>query len=295
MDFDLIKKKVFDICGVNIKKNIFFKYYLPLVEYYIEDKDKADIKSYVIGLAGVPGSGKSILSVIIKVILEEKDFSVETFSIDDFYKKKYEREKLIKSGNPFYNVSRGLFGTHDIEKLKIVLKDIKAGRDFNLPVFDKSLLAGFGDIKEYRKIKGKKDFVIFDGWCIGIESISYNQFKEIVFSNKYSKKVFLEMDIHRDSAEKVLEELKRYQELWEFLDNKTIILGRKLERIKQWREEQEKKTIEEKGSGMNKKEIDEFIKPYIPFCVFYYSDMIEEYDCKMYLKKNHLPYSLETF
>ena len=115
------------------------KFYYPLCQRifktYIKDK-----KTKIIGLTGGQGSGKSTMSNILKIILEN-GFNLKTviFSIDDFYKTHRERKIMSKNVSNLF-LTRGVPGTHDTKLLKICLKKLKSSnfRYISIPRFDKS-------------------------------------------------------------------------------------------------------------------------------------------------------------
>ena len=71
--------------GVIIKPKTFKKSYLPLIQYYISDRKKKKIKTYVIGVQGCQGVGKTVLTSLLKAYLKSDGYKVAGFSIDDFY------------------------------------------------------------------------------------------------------------------------------------------------------------------------------------------------------------------
>ena len=115
------------------------KFYLPISkminEEYIKEK-----RTKVIGLTGGQGTGKSTISVILKIILKEA-YELETviFSIDDFYKTLNERKKMSKTISSLF-ITRGVPGTHDSEMLYRCIKNLKNKKfkKFTIPKFDKS-------------------------------------------------------------------------------------------------------------------------------------------------------------
>ena len=72
------------------------KFYLPISKM-IKDEYEKKKKTKIIGLTGGQGTGKSTISIILKIILKEA-YNLETviFSIDDFYKTLNERETMSK-------------------------------------------------------------------------------------------------------------------------------------------------------------------------------------------------------
>ncbi|MBD3355360.1 hypothetical protein GF361_05230, partial [Candidatus Woesearchaeota archaeon] len=149
-------------------------YIFPLIKA-IKKKHKKN-KTLIIGIQGGQGTGKTTLTEYIKERLTKKGNYVVSFSIDDFYKTYKARKKISKKykNNPFYQIPRGMPGTHRIRKLKNTLDKIRKGKQFEIPRFDKSLHNAAGDIAEKIKVNKKQDFVFFEGWCLGLPYITPN-------------------------------------------------------------------------------------------------------------------------
>ena len=72
-------------------------YYIPICDS-INKEYKMKKKTFVIGLSGGQGSGKTTIAAIIKIILKSKyNLNIINFSIDDFYK----TQKQMRSEQPF--------------------------------------------------------------------------------------------------------------------------------------------------------------------------------------------------
>ncbi len=286
--------------GVIINDKIFKNFYLPLIQYYINDKKNKHIKTYIIGVQGGQGTGKTVLAALIKTCLKSKRYSTEAFSIDDFYKSNIEQKKFFKlqQKNPFYK-TRGLPGTHKFNKLYGVLQAAKNGHRFIIPHFDKSLYGGAGDIsKQTTIINNRLDFIIIEGWCVNMPFVDPKKFPLILSENKYANKFFKELDPKKKYYKTVLNYIKKYQKIWKLLDNKTIISGENIKWIEGWRVEQEKKMVALKKEGMAIDKIKIFIKPYIPFTYLLYNRNIKNkknINCLLTIKKNHLPKKLNFY
>ncbi len=174
-NYNIIKKsylnflKKRELKGKSIKKKVekFNKFYLPLSNW-IYSTYKKDNKQKIIGLSGGQGSGKSTITEIIKFILK-KNYGLRAciFSIDDFYKTKYERIKMSKNIHPLF-LTRGVPGTHDINLLNNIISRLKKKvfRKVLIPKFDKSIDDRLMKSK-WVKIKQKPHIIIFEGWCVG--------------------------------------------------------------------------------------------------------------------------------
>ena len=130
--FQKVKKKCFNFISAQETKKEKFKnkekmikdFLIPICFWIFKHKPKN--KTYIIGLAGGQGTGKTTISSLIKLILSYY-FKLNVFkvSIDDFYKTRKERLKLSKTKHPLL-LTRGVPGTHDIDMMnKLFLKHKK--------------------------------------------------------------------------------------------------------------------------------------------------------------------------
>lgn len=236
----------------------------------------------IVGMQGGQGTGKSTLVKYIVKSLQKKGHTVVSFSIDDFYKSLKEREKLSKKypSNPFYQIPRGMPGTHDLKDLELVFKKAKAGKDFSIPHFDKSLHQGRGDrTKKLTKVSKRVDFVIIEGWCVGLPSVSSEKFVGLCDSHK--------IDPLATHHKIVLKYLKDYQPLWKYLDFMIQLKPTSMSVHKKWRQLQEKRNKQ----GMSAAKVSHFIEPYLPFTCLGYKKI--EPDLTISIDLNH-NYSLWT-
>lgn len=117
----------------------------------------------VVGINGAQGSGKSTLCKFLEVLLVEHNQRSATLSIDDLYLTKAERDRLARDVHPLL-ATRGVPGTHNPALGLSVIEDFRAGRDLEIPRFDKSI----DDRRlERERIKGPLQVLLFEGWCLG--------------------------------------------------------------------------------------------------------------------------------
>ena len=117
----------------------------------------------VVGINGAQGSGKSTLCQFLEVLLVEHNQRSATLSIDDLYLTKAERERLGREVHPLL-ATRGVPGTHDAALGLSLIEDFRAGRDLDLPRFDKSV---DDRSPERETVKGPLQVLLFEGWCLG--------------------------------------------------------------------------------------------------------------------------------
>jgi len=245
---------------------------VPLTKKLINIHKKGS--TTIVGMQGGQGTGKSTIVNFLKKHLKRKGFKVQSFSIDDFYKTWKERQKLQRKypKNSFYQVSRGMPGTHRVKNLSSTLKNAKLGKNLEIPIFDKSLHKGQGDVvKKIIKVKSRQDFILFEGWCVGIPKASSKKLIEISKKNKINlKKLDPALKYHKT----VLKFIDTYQPLWKYLDFMVMLKPDSAKVHKEWRLLQETRMKKKKGQGMSEKQIGKFVQPYLPFTYLCY-DMIK--------------------
>ncbi len=255
---------------------------IPLADRIAEVHNKG---TTIVGLQGGQGTGKTTIVNFLKNELKKRGYKVQSFSIDDFYKSLAERKKLSSNfpENTFYQISRGLPGTHRYKQLLATLKKIKTGKPFKIPFFDKSLHKGRGDItKKTKKVSSKQDIVILEGWCVGIPYVSSENLRKICKKNKINlHKLDPKLKYHLE----VLKFVKQYQILWNYLDYMVMLKPSSIKVHQEWRSLQERRLRKSKGGGMNIKEIKGFVEPYLPFTYLCYDKIVPDF--KIFIDKKH--------
>ncbi len=155
--------------------------YIPLARWILAAKQKnhAD-QTFIVGINGGQGSGKTTTTEILKVIFKEWGYNTAGFSIDDLYKSYADRQAYAAQHHPLF-ASRGVPGTHDIELGIELFDQLRAAGKTDtvaIPTFDKSLASGKGDRcaeDRWMKITGPVDIVLFEGWCVGAKPLSESE------------------------------------------------------------------------------------------------------------------------
>ncbi len=249
-------------------------------------------RTTIIGIQGGQGTGKTTLVQMLQEVLRRAGYKVTSFSIDDLYTSWKERKQLARKypKNPFYQISRGLPGTHRVELLKKVLEALKQGKATEIPLFDKSLHQGAGDIsKSTRKVTEKQDFVLFEGWCLGLPVVSVKELKKICEKDKISLQ---NLDPEFKHSKTVLQLTKRYQPLWKFLDHFIMLKPSSSDLHLQWRLQQEKELKQKKGAGMSTEQVEKFVEPYLPFTYVCYERV--KADVKIFIDERHRMRKIEV-
>ena len=242
-------------------------------------------RTTIMGIQGGQGTGKTTIVQFLEKQLKKKGFKVQSFSLDDFYQSWKERKKLQEkySHNLFYQISRGLPGTHRVKFLLETLQKAKAGQDFEIPIFDKSKYDGKGEIlSKTKKVKGRQDFLILEGWCVGMPAVSSQQLLDICRRNGIDLR---KLDPTLQDHKVVLAFVKEYQPVWKLLDYIVMLKADSPEVHKKWRLLQEQKLKEKKGQGMSKQEVHAFVEPFLPFTYVCYN--LIKPDVKVLIDEKH--------
>ncbi len=250
--FQKVKKKCFNFISVQETKKEKFKnkekmikdFLIPICFWIFKHKPKN--KTYIIGLAGGQGTGKTTISSLIKLILSYY-FKLNVFkvSIDDFYKTRKERLKLSKTKHPLL-LTRGVPGTHDIDMMNKLFSNIKKTkfRTMLIPKFDKSIDDRYNK-KFWFKIKKKPDILILEGWCVGAKPEKNNTLYTPI--NKLEKN----LDSKKKWRLHVNNQLKnKYAKLFNQMHSLLYLKAKNFNVLKSWRIKQEKKL---KFKNKNKK------------------------------------------
>ena len=223
------------------------------------------------GVCGAQGSGKSTLANILRFILQQEGLSVAALSIDDIYLPWADRRRIQHEnpGNPYYQVSRGNPGTHDVRLgVKIIsqLRAADASAVTPIPAFDKSLHEGNGDRlppDAWPTFRGRPDVFILEGWCVGMRSLPPAELRRLTQNVPEALAFERERDPDGRYGEIVNERLREYEPLFDLIDRLVFLKTPSLAKVVQWRIKQERALRARTGRGMSDEQIGEFIRPYM--------------------------------
>lgn len=143
--------------------------YLPLARQIEADWLASRPGTFVLGLCGAQGTGKSTLAAVLQEELADGyGRRVAVVSLDDFYLRADERALLAGRVHPLLR-TRGVPGTHDVDLGCRVLRELQSlgrGERMALPRFDKRR-DDRAPRAEWPVVEGPVDLVIFEGWCVG--------------------------------------------------------------------------------------------------------------------------------
>ena len=292
--FNRVKKDCLNfISSQETKKDRFknkekmIKFFLIPVSFWISKKVNKK-KTLMIGLAGGQGSGKTTISTILTLILQNY-FKLNVFkiSIDDFYKTRKDRKLLSKNKHSLL-MTRGVQGTHDINLILKFFKKIKSKKFKNMkvPKFNKAMDDRCKKSLWY-KINSKPDVVIFEGWCVGAKAQTANQLKKPINS--------LERIYDQDGKWRshVNNQLKtKYNTLFRQLDGLLYLKAKNFNLLKNWRLKQERKLwVQTKYKKnlkiMSKRNVINFMQTYQRVTQQMFKDAVKNSSIILNLNNNH--------
>ena len=218
--------------------NVVDGFYVPLARWLRARMSKADPGTFVLGINGAQGTGKTTLSNFLSEFLRhDYNMSVAELSIDDIYLTCAERTDLAQHAHPLL-ATRGVPGTHDVALGKAVIEKLcalGAGETMHLPRFDKSV-DDRHPASAWPEATGLIDLIVIEGWCVGSIAQPAGELAEPV--NR------LEADEDSDCAWRryVNDQLATvYRELFSAIDTLVFLEAPGFDAIYRWRLDQERK------------------------------------------------------
>jgi len=237
------------------------RWYLPLAEW-VESRLVANAgETFVLGINGAQGTGKSTLADLLHDYLTDKyQRRVALLSIDDIYLTRAERSVLAKNAHPLLR-TRGVPGTHDVELGVAVinrLRELGSNESCRLPRFDKSQDDRCPE-QNWPTVTGPVDLVIFEGWCVGSRAADPADLAEPV--NELERLEDTDGDWRRYVNDKLSDE---YAPLFSLLDGLLFLRAPSFAAVQRWRLEQEH-NLKARTAGaavMDDAEVARFIQHY---------------------------------
>ncbi len=226
-----------------------WRFWLPLAQQ-LDKQQKALGTPFIQGILGGQGTGKTTLTAVLQLILQQLGHQILTLSIDDLYLT-YAQRQVIRQQDPRL-VWRGPPGTHDIDLGLALLFQVKAKKPVSVPQFDKSLYSGQGDRVAPIHIDAPT-IVLFEGWLVGVRPIP-----DAAFTNAVLPEPIVTAD-DRQFARDNNQRLKAYQPLWKLLDSLIVLNPCDYRLSKQWRQEAEHRMIAIGKPGLSNPEIAAFV------------------------------------
>ena len=226
-----------------------WQFWLPLAQQ-LNRQQKALGTPFIQGILGGQGTGKTTLTKVLELILEQLGHRIATLSIDDLYLT-YAQRQVLQQQDPRL-IWRGPPGTHDVELGLKLLSQVKAGQRVSVPTFDKSLYEGQGDRIHPRWIDAPT-VVLFEGWLVGVRPIPDAAFTNAVLPDPIVTVADRQFAI--DSNQR----LRAYQPLWDSLDSLIVLNPCDYRLSQQWRQEAEHKMMATGKPGLSDPEIAAFV------------------------------------
>ena len=235
---------------------------------------------FFIGLNGVQGAGKTVLTSTLYTTLTSPPHNLNTvvFSLDDLYLTHADQLALAKANpeNPLLQ-HRGQPGTHDIQLLLQIFQALKEGRRTKIPKYNKSLFNGQGDRSpesEWTVVNEDPSnpvrVILFEGWSVGFHPISSadlsSKHESAVQALNNNSSTYSGRLGHNtlSSVETINDSLKQYSKLWSYFNVFVHIDAFDPLYVYKWRLEQEATTKRERGGGMSDTEVRNFVDGYYP-------------------------------
>ena len=261
------------------------KIYIP-ISFWINNKCKKKGRTLILGLSGSQGSGKTMVTGILQIILK-KFFkkNIYIISIDDFYKTLRDRNRMSQQKHSLFK-TRGVPGTHDINLIKNFFISVKRKKfkKIKLPKFNKSI--DDRSKKNYwHNINKRPEIIILEGWCVGAKpQIISSLRKPVNILERHEDKDL----IWRKYANEKLK--KEYKEVFAMIDYFIFMKVPNFKIVFKWRLLQEsklRKKLHYKKKIMTYSAIKRFIMFYQRITLQMIKDLSKSASVFMLLKKNH--------
>ena len=261
------------------------KIYIP-ISFWINNKCKKKGRTLILGLSGSQGSGKTMVTGILQIILK-KFFkkNIYIISIDDFYKTLRDRNRMSQQKHSLFK-TRGVPGTHDINLIKNFFISVKRKKfkKIKLPKFNKSI--DDRSKKNYwYNINKRPEIIILEGWCVGAKpQIISSLRKPVNILERHEDKDL----IWRKYANEKLK--KEYKEVFAMIDYFIFMKVPNFKIVFKWRLLQEsklRKKLHYKKKIMTYSAIKRFIMFYQRITLQMMKDLSKSASIVLLLKKNH--------
>jgi D-glycerate 3-kinase len=210
--------------------------YVPLANRIAAEANRSE-GTFVVGLCGAQGSGKSTVAAVLKVLLEAQGISAAVLSLDDLYLTRAERLELAARVHPLL-ATRGVPGTHEVELGLTILDALSNSGHVALPRFDKAA-DDRSEESTWPIVETPVRVVFFEGWCVGAKPQGTSAFLQPVNS--------LEKQLDADGTWRSYVNARLadvYQKLFKRIDYLVLLAAPKFEVVYAWRLEQERKLRE---------------------------------------------------
>jgi len=272
---DYIQKEIHNTYNKKYSKKYIKDKLVPIINYICSSKSK----KFLFG--GSQGIGKSsFINIISKTIEKFYNKRILLLSLDNYYLSKKQRLLLSEKKHKLL-ITRGVPGTHDIEKLVKNINQFNKGKyPITIPLFDKLT----DDKSKSIKMKTKFDILFLEGWCCGSSEIP----KKILYKNinnlekikdpKYQWRNFYNNKLKME-----------YKKLFKLFDELIFLKTSSFDNVFKWRFKQEKynQSKNKKSKRMSADEIKIFIQHYEKLTKWMLKDLNKKAQIVIKFEKNH--------
>ncbi len=273
---DYIQKEIHITYNKKYSKKYIEHNFVPIINYI----RSSNSKKFLFG--GSQGIGKSsFINIISKTIENFYKKKILLLSLDNYYLSKKQRLLLSKQTHQLL-MTRGVPGTHDIEKLLKNINQFKKGKyPITTPIFDKLI----DDKSKLTEITDTKcDFLFLEGWCCGSSEIPKKfLYKNINNLEKIKDPKYLWRNFYNNKLK------IEYKKLFELFDELIFLKTSSFDNVFKWRLKQEgtNRSINQKSKRMSPNEIKVFIQHYEKITKWMMKDLNKKAQIVIKFEKNH--------
>lgn len=187
-------------------------------------------------MSGLQGSGKSTLASVLVSACKVQSISASTFSLDDAYFGRRERQRLARTVHPLL-CTRGVPGTHSPELIERTLEELALASVVTpayVPRFDKGTDTRLPPSR-WRRVTEVPQVIVLEGWCVGVPAQRESELRRPI--NRLER----EHDGDGRWRSYVNAQLDgAYAQLWRRLDLLIELRAPNFEVVTGWREQQER-------------------------------------------------------
>jgi len=239
------------------------QWFLPLTEEILR-QEAGHHGTFVIGVSGSQGSGKTTLaSLLVQLLHSMAGLRCINLSIDDFYLTHAQRQDLAREVHPLL-ATRGVPGTHDVALALDTIAALKQPGMVAVPRFDKAVDDRLPQA-QWPHIQAPMDVVVLEGWCLSVPAADEGALAEPVNT----------LERHEDPDGRWRQYVNKviatdYKPFYDLVDFLVMLKAPSFEKVYEWRQTQEDKLAQRIGregeSGTNRimstEQLQRFIQHY---------------------------------
>ena len=161
------------------KKNVF----VPLVDYIIQRKKQLKKQRLIVGISGIPGSGKTVFARILQRYINQHrsiGLKAKTVYLDGFHLKQdilYKKKVKTKDGQliPLIRL-KGSPASYDVSRARKCFRLLRSKKSLSLPEYDRNL---HEPVENRVKIGPEHNIIIVEGNYLRYNKGMWRDFKNI--------------------------------------------------------------------------------------------------------------------